>query len=68
MSYIVVEEISGKVPYNKVYTGKGHAKRALESNRAAHPGDNLAIIHLDPTLIKRLLLEQNNELRSANIE
>lgn len=60
MGYIVVEENSGKVPYNKVYTGKGHAKRALESNRAAHPGDKLAIIHLDPNLIKKILREQQN--------
>lgn len=57
--YIVVEEKSGRIPYNKVYTGKGHAERAVKSLRSTFPGDKLAVLHLDPATIKKLLEEQN---------
>lgn len=59
MSFIVVDENSGRIRYDKVYSGKGHAKRALESKRASYRTDKLAIIELDPTTIKRLLEEQS---------
>lgn len=60
--YIVVEENSGRIPYNKVYTGKGHAERAIKSNRATFPNDKLTVVRLDPATIKRLIEEQKGDL------
>lgn len=57
--YIVVEKKSGRIPYDKVYKGKGHAKKAIESNRATFPDDELTVLHLEPKTIKRLIEELN---------
>jgi hypothetical protein len=56
--YIVVEKKSGRIPYDKVYSGKGHAERVLKSNRNTFPSDDLTIIRLDSETVKKLIEEQ----------